>query len=68
MRAEEPDLFARSCALEDVLNERRAVLGEDPVVYLTRLGRPLREAVDPGTQLLPFDESDGGCDSGWCTT
>jgi hypothetical protein len=67
MRAEEPDLFEKSCQLEDLLNDRRAALGKDPV-YLTRYGRPLRVAVDPGTQLLPFDDGDGSCDSGWCMT
>lgn len=46
MRAEEPELFARSCRLEDTLNARRAALGKDPV-YLTRFNRPLRRVVDP---------------------
>ncbi len=68
MRADEPELFEQSCELEDLLNDRRAVLGKDPV-YLTRTGRPLRRAVDPGVQLLPFsDDGDGSCDSGWCMT
>lgn len=67
MRAEDPDLFDRSCQLEDLLNERRDALGKDPV-YLTRYGRPLRTVVDPGVQLLPLDLNDGGCDSGWCST
>ncbi|MEV5715831.1 hypothetical protein AB0L41_18185 [Amycolatopsis mediterranei] len=42
-------------------------MGKAPV-YLTRTGRPLRRAVDPGVQLLPFEQGDGGCDSGWCMT
>jgi hypothetical protein len=72
MRAEEPELFERSCYLEDTLNTRRAALGKDPV-YLTRFNKPLRTVVDPGVQLLPLEAidrgiDDGGCDSGWCAT
>ncbi|GCD46149.1 phosphoadenosine phosphosulfate reductase [Streptomyces paromomycinus] len=67
-RREEPELFEKSCQLEDLLNKRRATLGKDPV-YLTRFGRPLREAIPDGVDLLPgFDEADGLCDSGWCMT
>lgn len=68
-RAEEPELFAKACQLEDTLNERRAVLGKDPV-YLTRFNKPLRHVVDEGVQLLPLidEHDDGGCDSGWCMT
>lgn len=67
MRADEPELFERSCQLEDTLNARRSALGKDPV-YLTRLNKPLRKAVDPGVQLLPLASDDGPCDSGWCMT
>lgn len=42
---DEPDLFARSCQLEDLLNTRRATLGKDPV-YLTRFGAPLAEVIN----------------------
>ncbi|MFH8752987.1 phosphoadenosine phosphosulfate reductase [Streptomyces rimosus] len=67
-RREQPELFEKSCQLEDLLNERRAALGKDPV-YLTRFGRPLREAIPDGVDLLPgIDEADGLCDSGWCMT
>lgn len=66
MRAEEPELFERSCQLEDLLNDRRVALGKDPV-YLTRFNRPLRRVVDAGVQLLPLTD-DSGCDSGWCMT
>ncbi|NGO68014.1 phosphoadenosine phosphosulfate reductase [Streptomyces sp. SB3404] len=67
-RRDEPELFERSCQLEDLLNERRDELGKDHV-YLTRFGRPLREAISEGVDLLPmFDEADGLCDSGWCMT
>lgn len=69
MRAEEPELFAKSCQLEDTLNQRRAALGKDPV-YLTRFNRPLSHVVDEGVQLLPLidEHDDGGCNSGWCMT
>ncbi|MFJ1865495.1 phosphoadenosine phosphosulfate reductase [Streptomyces sp. NPDC088097] len=68
MRRNEPDLFEKSCQLEDLLNDRRDVLGKDHV-YLTRFGKPLREAIPDGVDLLPmFDEAEGLCDSGWCMT
>ncbi|MFG2976247.1 phosphoadenosine phosphosulfate reductase [Streptomyces sp. NPDC048331] len=67
-RRDEPDLFEKSCQLEELLNARRDELGKDHV-YLTRFGRPLREAIPDGVDLLPiFDEADGLCDSGWCMT
>lgn len=67
-RRNEPDLFEKSCQLEDLLNARRSELGKDPV-YLTRFARPLREAIPDGVDVLPmFDEADGLCDSGWCMT
>lgn len=68
LRRNEPELFERSCQLEELLNERRDELGKDHV-YLTRFGKPLRQAIPEGVDLLPmFDESDGSCDSGWCFT
>ncbi|MGW0933418.1 phosphoadenosine phosphosulfate reductase [Streptomyces sp. NPDC002666] len=68
MRRRQPELFEKSCQLEELLNARRDVLGKDHV-YLTRFGRPLREAIPDGVDLLPgFDEADGACDSGWCMT
>ncbi|MET8997134.1 hypothetical protein [Amycolatopsis sp. NPDC004169] len=67
MRAEEPALSDKSCQLEDLLIERRTALGKD-LFYLTRYGRPLRQVVAAGVQLLPFDDGDGACDSGWCMT
>ncbi|MEV4317108.1 phosphoadenosine phosphosulfate reductase [Actinocrispum sp. NPDC049592] len=66
-RAEEPDLFNKACQLEDTLIARRAELGKDPI-YLTRFGTPLRHLIDPGVQLLPLEDTDEGCDSGWCMT
>ena len=71
MRKHEPDLFAKSIALEDLLNERRDLLGKDHV-YLTRFGKPLREAiVDDGQidmfPILAAPDTDT-CDSGACWT
>lgn len=71
MARNEPELFERSAQLEDTLNARRRMLGKDEV-FLTRFGKPLRDAIDQ-TQLSMFelDESpddDGECDSGWCMT
>ncbi|MFJ3289951.1 phosphoadenosine phosphosulfate reductase [Streptomyces sp. NPDC086669] len=67
-RRNEPELFEKSCQLEELLNARRDELGKDHV-YLTRFNRPLREAIPDGVDLLPmFDEADGLCDSGWCMT
>ncbi|MEV6547931.1 phosphoadenosine phosphosulfate reductase [Streptomyces sp. NPDC051597] len=68
LRRNQPELFDQACALEDQLVERRRRLGRDPA-YLTGLGRPLRQAIPGGVDLLPLaDESDGSCDSGWCMT
>ncbi|MGW0948478.1 phosphoadenosine phosphosulfate reductase [Streptomyces sp. NPDC002623] len=67
-RRDEPELFEKSCQLEELLNERRDELGKDHV-YLTRFNRPLRQAIPDGVDLLPmFDEADGDCDSGYCFT
>ena len=67
MRIEEPELFEKAAALEDLLNDRRDTLGKDHV-YLTRFATPLRDVIPEGAQLLPFadDEGSGGCDGGWC--
>jgi hypothetical protein len=68
LRRTQPELFEHACALEDQLVERRTRLGKDPA-YLTGLGRPLRQAIPEGVDLLPmFDEADGACDSGYCFT
>lgn len=74
MARTDPGLFAKAADLEDTLNRRRDLLGEDHV-YLTRLGRPLRQVARVDQQLLPFlptDDGDdaelGNCDSGWCMT
>lgn len=68
LRRTQPDLFEHACRLEDQLVERRARLGKDPA-YLTGLGRPLRQAIPDGVDLLPLaDDGDGACDTGWCMT
>ncbi|MFE0327960.1 phosphoadenosine phosphosulfate reductase [Streptomyces sp. NPDC058960] len=69
MRRTAPDLFAKSCQLEALLNERRDMLGKDHV-YLTRFLKPLDQAIPDGWDTLPFDEWDesGLCDSGRCFT
>lgn len=67
LRRNQPELFVKACALEDQLVERRRRLGKDPA-YLTGLGRPLRDAIPDGVDLLPEDDGDGACDSGWCFT
>lgn len=68
MARDEPDLFERSCALEDLLNERRDKLGKDHV-YLTRRAIPLRDAVGGAIQqTFDFDGAPHveNCDSGHC--
>jgi hypothetical protein len=75
MRRDRPELFARACALEALLNERRAALGKDPV-WLTRFNRPLAEAVGQAQDVLPGldvgvavdGDDDAGCDNGACFT
>lgn len=63
LKVETPELWEKSCDLEDTLNERRAKLGKDPV-YLTRHGVPLRTIQVDAQQTLGLD----GCDSGYCMT
>ncbi|MFJ4852418.1 hypothetical protein [Streptomyces sp. NPDC088730] len=41
-------------------------MGREPV-YLTPVGRPLRDLFKAGTQLPLLDETDS-CDNGWCMT
>ncbi|WP_030273457.1 phosphoadenosine phosphosulfate reductase [Streptomyces sp. NRRL B-24484] len=68
MRRSEPEQFEKAGQLEDLLNRRRERLGKDHV-YLTRFGRPLREAIPDGVDtLFDLDTDDGLCDSGWCMT
>ena len=68
MRRSEPEQFEKACQLEDLLNRRRDALGKDHV-YLTRFGKPLRQAIPDGVDtLFGIDDGDGLCDSGWCMT
>ncbi|MGV9303835.1 phosphoadenosine phosphosulfate reductase [Nonomuraea sp. NPDC003727] len=67
LRQEEPALFSEAAHLEDIINQRRKVLGRD-AVYLTRYGRPLAAAIPANTMSDSADEPDGTCDSGWCMT
>ncbi|MFG2015663.1 phosphoadenosine phosphosulfate reductase [Actinomadura geliboluensis] len=64
MRRTQPALFTKACHLENTINQHRHVLGKDPV-YLTRYNAPLAN-VTPEADTLPFEDSDGICDSGWC--
>jgi hypothetical protein len=68
-RRDKPELFARSQQLEDTLNERRVMLGKDPV-WLTRFNRRLSDAVaEAQTPLFTDGEfGDGVCDEGYCWT
>lgn len=63
-KRDEPELFARSCALETAYQTKLANAGKRSQ-YLTRHGRPLIEVIDDQGQL---DGMAGECDSGWCMT
>jgi hypothetical protein len=70
MRRDEPELFAKSQDLEDLLNERRTMLGKDPV-WLTRFNKRLSDAISESqTPLFDFDFEptigEDGCDEGVC--
>jgi hypothetical protein len=71
MRRNEPELFEKSCGLEELINRRRDALNRDHV-WLTRFNKPLRQAIPDGVDLLPgfedFDPAAGACDSGYCFT
>lgn len=67
MRQDEPELFEKAADLERVLNERRTMLGKDPV-WLTRRLVPLPQAAD---DQLAFDfepEETHNCGPYTCTT
>lgn len=61
-----PDLFEKSVHLERTLNERREMLGKDPV-WLTRFNKPLDLVVNDDQQAFVF-EGPEGCDEGYCWT
>lgn len=63
LRRDNPDLFNKSVALEDRINDRREMLGKDHI-FLTATGMPLQRAVGDHDQLDLFDAS---CDiAGYC--
>ena len=64
LRDEKPELFAKAVHLEQVVNERRAMLGKDQV-YLSRRCKPLPMATSDHVQLSLFEEDDM-CESGYC--
>jgi hypothetical protein len=69
LKREEPELFAKSVALESMLNERRDELGKDHV-WLTRYAMPLDQVV-ADQLVLGLDDhgaADAPCDSGHCFT
>jgi hypothetical protein len=63
MRRKRPELFIKAVELENLLNQKRAALGRDPV-YLSAKGQPLDRVV--GLQYT-FIEDDV-CESGFCMT
>jgi hypothetical protein len=67
-RRTQPELFEKACGLEDMLNKRRGRIGRPDPAYFTRFGKPLRQAIPDGIDLLPMADEDEGCDSGWCGT
>ena len=70
-KSEEPELFAWSVGLEELLNARRHELSRDPV-YLTRFGVPLDQAFADEQLSLWEGPGDGAdldaCESGCCMT
>lgn len=58
-KRQQPETFARSCALEASLTEKRG-----SPVFLTRYGKPLADVVDDQLALAGMD----GCESGRCFT
>lgn len=68
MRRDEPELFQKSVDLERKINEKRQVLGRDPV-WLSDFQAPLDQAVPVAQDSLPFESDiDGECGSGYCWT
>ena len=62
-----PELFEKAADLETHLRDRSLANGTGPV-FLTRLGIPLRRAVQTDQDTLPADPFDGMCDTGYCST
>lgn len=68
-RRDRPDIFARACEMEALLNRRRTELGRHQV-WLTRFNRPLSEAIGTAPPTISgLDDLDAsGCDNGACFT
>lgn len=65
-RRQSPELFRQAAELEELLNQRREMLGRDRA-YLTRYGKPLAEAI-PEVVENADDLDDAHCDNGFCMT
>lgn len=63
LKADQPDLFAQSVALEVLVNERRAGLGRDPM-WLSSALIPLDQAIAGDQSEMDMDS----CESGYCHT
>lgn len=70
MRREQPNLFAKSIELEQILQKRRFALGKDKV-YLSSIGGrrevDLAEVIPHQLGLFGWEEEEG-CESGYCMT
>jgi hypothetical protein len=64
MRQAHPTLFQKAVDLEQLINDRRAMLGRDRV-YFSRKLKPLDQATTEYDQLS-FLEEDDMCESGYC--
>lgn len=62
LKEHQPELFAKSAALEKLINDRRSMLGRDPM-WLTRMLVPLEQAVQGTQHELDLDDA---CESGFC--
>jgi hypothetical protein len=70
MRRERPELFAQAVDLEQVLQERRRLLGKDAVYLSSRGGRKgvnLSDVIPEQISLFDW-EPEEGCESGYCMT
>lgn len=59
MARDEPDLFEEACRMEEHMLANRAENGKRPA-YLTRFGRPLREAIHAAQDTLALYAEDEG--------
>lgn len=70
LRREQPSLFAKAVSLEQILQQRRANLGKDPI-YLSSIGGRkeinLNDVIPDQLGLFGW-EPEEGCESGYCMT